>query len=54
MMVPFPVGFQFLLGKGHYGFGSVDLSVSEQHYSKGYEQIGMKFSGGVRGGKGKN
>ena len=29
----------------------VCLSVCEQHYSKSYEQIVMKFHGGVRDGK---
>ena len=43
---------EYLLGKGGYVFGSVDLSVClsvfcGQHYSKCYERIGMKFYGGV-------
>ena len=37
----------YLLGKGGYVFDSVGLSVClfvcEQHYSKSYERIGMKF-----------
>ena len=41
----------YLLGKGGYVFGSVGLSVClfvcEQHYSKSYERIGMKFYGRV-------
>ena len=48
----------YLLGKGGYVFGSVGLSVSlfvcEQHYSKSYERIGMKFHGGVLGSTMKN
>ena len=44
-------GHHYLLGKGGYVFGSVGLSVClfvcEQHYSKSYEQIGMKFYGRV-------
>ena len=42
----------YLLGKGGYVFGSVGLSVclaDRQHYSKRYEQIGMKFYGGAPG-----
>ena len=42
------------LAKGGYVFGSVGLSVclsvSEQHYSIGYEQIAMKFYWEVLGG----
>ena len=42
------------LEKGGYVFGSVGLyvclSVCEQHYSKSYEGIGMKFYGEVLGG----
>ena len=33
---------------------SVCLSVCGQHYSKGYERIGMKFYGGVLGSTMKN
>ena len=37
----------YLLGKGGYVFGGVDLSVClsvcGQHYSESYERIGMKF-----------
>ena len=47
--------YYYLLGKGDYFFGnSVGLSVCLficlfvcGHYSKSYEQIGMKFYGGV-------
>ena len=54
--------FYYLLGKGGYVFGSVGLfvclpvclSVCGQHYSKGYERIGMKFYGGVLGSTMKN
>ena len=39
-------------------FGSVGLSVylfvCEQHYSKSYERIGMKFYGGILGSTMKN
>ena len=48
----------YLLGKGGYVFGSVDLSVClfvcEQHYSKSYERIGMKFCGRVLSSTNKN
>ena len=52
----------YILGKGGYVFGSVGLfvclsvcqSVCGQHYSKGYEQIGMKCYGGVLGSTIKN
>ena len=43
------VHYYYLLGKGGYVFGgvglSVCLSVCGQHYSKSYEQTGMKFLG---------
>ena len=38
------------LAKGGYVFGSIGLSVNEQHYSKSYERIAMKFYGEVRDG----
>ena len=41
------------LAKGSIGL-SVCLFVSEQHYSKCYEQIIIKFYGGIRGGLMKN
>ena len=44
----------YLLGKGGYDFGGVGLSVCGQHYSKSYEQIWMKFYGGVLGSTMKN
>ena len=48
----------YLLGKGGYVFGSVGLSVClfvcEQHYSKSYERIGMKFYGRVLSSTSKN
>ena len=48
----------YLLGKGGYVFGSVGLSVClfvcEQHYSKSYERIGMKFYGQVLSSTSKN
>ena len=52
----------YLLGKGGYVFGSVGLSVClfvclfvcEQHYSKSYERIGMKFYGRVLSSTRKN
>ena len=54
--------FFYLLGKGGYVFGSVGLSVClsvclfvcEQHYSKSYERIGMKFYGRVLSSTSKN
>ena len=50
--------FYYLLGKGGYVFGSVGLSVClfvcEQHYSKSYERIGMKFYGRVLSSTSKN
>ena len=49
------------LAKGGYVFGSVGLSVClvclfvcEQHYSKSYERIGMKFYGQVLSSASKN
>ena len=48
----------YLLGKGGYVFGSVGLTVClfvcEQHYSKRYERIGMKFYGRVLSSTSKN
>ena len=48
----------YLLGKGGYVFDSVGLSVClfvcEQHYSKSYERIGMKFYGRVPSSTSKN
>ena len=48
----------YLLGKGGYMFsvciGLFGLFVCEQHYSKSYERIVMKFYGGVQGGTMKN
>ena len=48
----------YLLGKGGYVFGNVGLSVClfvcEQHYSKCYERIGMKFYGRVLSSTSKN
>ena len=44
------IAFITSLAKGGYVFGSVGLSVSEQHYSKSYEPITQKFYGGVQGG----
>ena len=57
-----PCVFCYLLGKGGYVFGSVGLSVClsvclfvcEQHYSKSYERIGMKFYGRVLSSTRKN
>ena len=53
-----PNASSYLLGKGGYVFGSVDLSVClfvcEQHYSKSYERIGMKFYGRVLSSTSKN
>ena len=50
--------YYYLLGKGGYVFGSVDLfvclSVCGQHYSKSYERIEMKFYEGVLGSTVKN
>ena len=56
-VLPKTTSNNYLLGKGGYVFGSVGLfaclsvclSVCGQHYSKGYERIGMKFYGGVLG-----
>ena len=48
------IAFVTSLAKGGYVFGSVGLSVSEQHYPKGYERIAMEFYGGVQGGTMKN
>ena len=49
-ILPLP---HYLLGKGGYVFASIGLSVClsvcEQHYSKSYDQIGVKFYGGVLG-----
>ena len=42
------------LAKGGYGFGSVGLSVSEQHYSTSDKQIAMAFYGEGQGGTRKN
>ena len=38
------------LGQGDYVFGRFCLSVCQHHYSKCYEQIAMKFYGGVQDG----
>ena len=52
-LFPFPL-YYYLLGKGGYVFGSIGLSVCEQHYSKSYERIGMKFYGRVLSSTSKN
>ena len=57
-----PHASNYLLGKGDYVFGRVGLSVClsvclfvcEQHYSKSYERIGMKFCGRVLSSTSKN
>ena len=52
--------YNYLLSKGGYIFGRVSwlvglsVSVCEQHHSKSYEQIVMKFYGEVQGGTMKN
>ena len=59
LLIPF---IHYLLGKGGYVFGSVGLSVClsvclflcEQHYSRSYERIGMKFYGRVLSSTSKN
>ena len=48
LKVVFPLDYNYLLGKGGYVFGGVDLSVFVclsvcGHYSKSYKLIEMKF-----------